>query len=155
MWSVIRADEPALVLHPLMDFLRLPSRVQQLVGTAEHSERPTVLVFGNADRVFQHYPDDSTSSRPILDGFQRERTTLVVTASAHPRKVQFEFDFVFELRAMSPMRWTTSQAAYEKAPPAPGYPIGEAIRAFVRNRIAAGESGSPGKVGQCACGIAS
>jgi hypothetical protein len=130
MWSVVRTDEPEEVLHPLMDFLRLPERLQEVIGNAPREERPAVYVAANADRVVQFYPDDPESSRPILDVFHRERMMIIITFLNLPRKNRFLYDYVFEIRSGQTPDWPDSALICEKAPPGQGYQIGVPIRAF-------------------------
>jgi hypothetical protein len=130
MWSVVRSDEPREVIHTVVDFLRLPQRLQEVIGNAPREERPSVFVAANADRVVQFYPDDTASSQPILDVFVRERMMIIVTLLDHPRKDRFLYDYVFESRAGGSPDWRDSALICEKAPPDQGYKLGSPLRAF-------------------------
>ena len=130
MWSVVRQDEPDEVLHPLMDFLRLPERVQEVIGNAPREDRPAVYVAANADRVLQFYPDDPSSTAPILAVFVRERMSLIVTILNRTRSDRFLHDYVFEIRSAAGAKWQDALLVCERAPPGQGYEIGAAVRAF-------------------------
>lgn len=133
MWSVVRKDEPTAVLHPLMDFLRLPALIQEIVGNAPRGGRPAVWVAANADRLIEFYPDDPASSQPILDVWRRERLTTIVTLLDHPRNDRFLYDYVFEVRSQGRSDWREAEVVCEKAPAGQDYPIGKPVRAFARS----------------------
>ncbi|MCI4350091.1 MAG: hypothetical protein L3K15_01050 [Thermoplasmata archaeon] len=130
MWSVVRADEPIEVLHPLMDFLRLPQLLQEIIGNAPSEGHPAVFVVANADRLIAFYPDDDASSQPILDVWKRERLTAVVTLLDHPRKDRFLYDYVFEVRSKDSASWRDARILCEKAPADQGFRMGVPLRAF-------------------------
>jgi hypothetical protein len=130
MWSVVRSGEPQEVLHPLMDFLRLPQLLQEIIGSSPRDGHPAVWVVANADRVIPFYPDDPASSQPILDVWKRERLTSIVTLLDHPRKDRFLYDYVFEVRSGETPNWRDAVIVCEKAPPGTGHEVGVAVPAF-------------------------
>jgi hypothetical protein len=130
MWSVVKKDEPTEVLHPLMDFLRLPQLIQEIVGNAPREGTPAVWVAANADRLMSFYPDDPASSQPILDVWRRERLSTVVTLLDHPRKDRFLYDYVFQIQAPRTGSWRDAVITCERAPPGQGYSIGKPVPAF-------------------------
>jgi hypothetical protein len=131
MWSVIRADEPKAVLHPIMDFLRLPQLLQEAIGNASPEGRPAVFVVSNADRVVQYYPEDLTATRAVLDVFARERVAVMITLCDVVRADRFAYDFVFEVRAEPGADWREATIRCEKDPTGE-LAIGEAVSAFPR-----------------------
>ncbi len=130
MWSVVRNDEPDEVLHPLMDFLRLPERLQEVIGNAPREDRTAVFVATNGDRAAPFYPEEAASSQRILDVFRRERMTMIITFLHPPRRNRFLYDYVFEVRSAGMPGWRDSWIVCEKAPPGEGHQIGVPVRAF-------------------------
>jgi hypothetical protein len=131
MWSVVRHDEPESVLHPLVDFLRLPQLVQEIIGNAPREGRSAVWVAANADRLIPFYPDDPAASQPILDVWRRERLSTIVTLLDHPRSDRFLYDYVFEVRAKGAASWREAVIVCEKAPEGDQASVGVPTRAFV------------------------
>lgn len=130
LWSVIRSDEPTEVVDTLTDFLRLPSIVQEAIGTAPRNGQPGVCVFANGDRVAKNWPDDPSETRRLFDVWRREGVSLVVTFVGPLRRDRLESDYVFRCRSAAPDRWRDASMVYERSPPEAGHPVGSAVPAF-------------------------
>ncbi|HZY71060.1 MAG TPA: hypothetical protein VFF67_08820 [Thermoplasmata archaeon] len=130
MWSVIRSDEPAEVIHTLTDFLRLPPIVQEAIGSAPRNGMPGMCVFANGDRVAKQWPDDPSESRRLFEVWTRERVTLACTFVGPNRRDRLECDYVFKFRSGPGGSWRTGSMIYERAPEEVGVRVGESVPAF-------------------------
>jgi hypothetical protein len=127
MWSVMRTDEAPETLHPLMDFLRLPAVIQEIIGLSPTSGRHGVVVVANADRIARYYPDKAESIGPLLNVWRRERVTLITTYNSPPRKTRSLYDYTFELKADARSSWKSSRMILERAPVGEGQGVGISI----------------------------
>ena len=127
LWTVVRSDEPASVIAPFIDFLRLPQPVQEAVSRSKAPDGRPVFVIANTDRVRPYYPTTAASVRPIVDSLLRAGVVPIFASLGPPGAGRWAFDFVFEVRAPpgeDPRRGTL---VCERAPPGSAVPTGQVI----------------------------
>ena len=117
LWAVVRSDEPAERLDPVIDYLRLPHLLQKAMGDASRVMGPGVCVVANCDRIAEHYPDDPADIGRLVDVWRRSGAGLLVTFANMVRRSRFEYDYVFVVREQSDAGWRRSSISCEKAPP--------------------------------------
>ena len=131
LWTVIRPDEPQAVVAHLMDFVRLPAKVQEMMSQMGSIESPGVLVWANAELSADFYPETIESSRPYLDVFRREGITLVSTLVGKTRADRFACDYVFKVHATPRTSWRACMVECEKSPDEAVVEVGKRLPAFV------------------------
>jgi hypothetical protein len=127
LWTVIRPDEPPIVVAQLTDFLRLPPMVQELIGEFGSGDARHPFVIANADRVRRYYPRDAAGVRPVLDAMLVVGALPMFGATSPPGAGRFAFDCVFELRVPDLARWRQGSLFCEKLPSASPFAEGSAI----------------------------
>jgi hypothetical protein len=130
LFTVIRPDEPQEVVGHLMDFLRLPTKVQQILSEMGPLESPGVFVCANAELISGFYPESIESTKPYLDVFRREGITLVTALTGKFRSDRMAFDYVFKVHATPKTSWKACIVECEKSPDDETIRAGHRVPAF-------------------------
>jgi hypothetical protein len=110
--AVVRSDDMAQNARQLMDFLRLPARIQRVVAHQEDGGRPPMLVLSNGHRLASLYPDEAVG--PLIEAVVRSGVSLLVTYPDEPQEGRLAFENVWHLKGGEPSRWGQARFSVEK-----------------------------------------
>jgi hypothetical protein len=112
--GVIRTDEPPDNVRLLVDFLRLPSRIQEVLSSARPDGRPRMLVVSNAHRMATYYPPETVA--PVVRAVVETGVILFMTFADAPSEGHEAFETILHLEGDDPKNWRQSKLRVEKAP---------------------------------------
>ncbi|MGA8091852.1 MAG: hypothetical protein WB984_05090 [Thermoplasmata archaeon] len=112
--NVIRGDEAPDNVQLLIEFLRLPPRLQELLSSAKAANRPATLVLSNAHRMAAHYP--AATVGPVIRAIVATDTILFMTFADVPGTGQNAFETVLRLEGRDPREWRQAALVTEKGP---------------------------------------
>jgi hypothetical protein len=120
VWKLVRADEPKETVSNLIDFLRLPTPVQELAAEMVPKRGWAVLLVTNADRITPLYPEELESTRAFTDALKRQGVKVVTAFSGPERKDRFVYDHVYRVEGPADAAWNSGLLRREKGAPSEG-----------------------------------
>lgn len=112
LFEVVRSDEPPETLAQLADFLRLPSKVQEILGEMTPAGDGNVLAVANADRISESFPESTLA--PILAAFAWAHCSLFVGYTGPPPHAAQHFSHVVRIEGDSPTLWRNARIHFER-----------------------------------------
>jgi hypothetical protein len=112
--GVIRTDEPPDDVRLLVDFLRLPSRIQELLSSARTEGRPRMLVVSNAHRMATYYPAEAVA--PVVRAVVKTGAILFMTFADAPSEGHEAFETILYLEGNDPKEWKRAILRAAKGP---------------------------------------
>jgi hypothetical protein len=98
LWKIVRGDEPREIVAPLVDFLRLPSLVQELPESHEPAGSVHALAVLGAEHLLPFYPNVRGATRPFVLSLNAAAMTVVASnASTGERADRFDMDHVYRV----------------------------------------------------------
>jgi hypothetical protein len=115
LWTVVRSDEPKAVIGGLMDFLRLPPPIQDLLSRFGGENHRPAFVVANGDRVRDYYPRNAHGVRAIVEAMVRGGVTPIFASLSPPGPGRLAFDLVLEVQAKDLAHWRQGTLRCEQA----------------------------------------
>jgi|SRR5271157_4855529 len=112
--GVIRADEPPSNVRHLIEFLRLPPRLQEMLSVAQREGRPATLVLSNGHRMASRFPAETVA--PFLQAVIGAGAILLMTFADAPGEARQAFETVLLLDGENPKQWRQATLTAEKGP---------------------------------------
>jgi len=112
IFHLVRSDEPPMMLARLADFLRLPPKMQEILGEIPTEGGPNLLAVANADRMSGALP--SAALAPILDAFEWTGCSLFVGFTGASPPALERFTHVVRIEGDSAHRWRSARVHFER-----------------------------------------
>jgi hypothetical protein len=112
IFHLVRSDEPPRMLARLADFLRLPSKMQEILAEIPTDGGSNLLAVANADRMTGTIPSDAIA--PILDAFEWTGCSLFVGFTGTSPPSLDRFTHVVRIEGDSAVRWRTARVYFER-----------------------------------------
>jgi hypothetical protein len=120
IFHLVRSDEPPMMLARLADFLRLPPKMQEILGEIPSEGGPNVLAVANADRMSGMLPPATLG--PILDAFEWTGCSLFVGCTSTNPPPLDRFTHVVRIDGDSVHRWRAARVHFERVGATPVRP---------------------------------
>jgi hypothetical protein len=121
--AVVRSDDAAASLGPLVNFLRLPSPTQAFIASHSEGAAPLVFVVSNARAMGTSVP--LGAARPLMETIlSHGYCVLVIFQGAPPDWTRQAFDNVWRIDAPGGVSWKTARLTVERADSRGPLPIG-------------------------------
>ena len=114
--AVIRDDDVPEEVQRAVEFLRLPTKTQELLADVKGRGSPPVVVLSNAHRLVAIYHDLAVV-QPTVRAIVRSGVVLVMTFADAPPGGRLAFDVIVHVEGSDPTAWRLAKLRVEKGPP--------------------------------------